>query len=45
MPRMYELLKKKREQEERVRKFLALPVRLQEAVLRYGESLRRAYRS
>ncbi|GEM_PF-2896613 len=33
----------KRKQEERVRRFLALPPQLQEGVLRYGENLRDAY--
>jgi len=36
--------KEKREQDERVRRFLALPPQLQEGVLRYGEHLRDAYR-
>ena len=29
----------------RVKRFLSLPVRLQEGVLRYGERLQRAYKS
>jgi hypothetical protein len=36
--------KEKREQEERVRRFLLFPLRLQEGMLRYGENLRGAYK-
>jgi hypothetical protein len=36
--------KEKREQDERVRRFLALPPSLQEGALRYGENLRDAYK-
>lgn len=36
--------REKREQEERIRRFLSLPLHLQEGVLRYGENLRDAYR-
>lgn len=35
--------KEKREQDERVRRFLSFPPQLQEGVLRYGEHLRDAY--
>ena len=38
-------LKERQEQDERVKRFLALPAPLQEGVLRYGERLREAYRS
>ena len=34
----------KRNEAARVRRFLALPVRLQEGILRYGERLQRAYK-
>ena len=36
--------KEKREREERVRRFLALPPHLQEGALRYAENLRDAYK-
>ena len=35
----------KRKEAARVRRFLKLPVRLQEGILRYGEHLQRAYKS
>ena len=38
------LTEEEREQVARVKRFLALPVRLQEGVLRYGERLKGAYR-
>jgi len=38
------LTEEEREQAARVKRFLALPMRLQEGVLRYGERLKRAYR-
>lgn len=37
--------KEKREQAERVRRFLALPPPLQEGILKYGENIREAYSS
>ena len=37
--------KERQEQEDRVRRFLALPAPLQEGVLRYGERIREAYKS
>lgn len=36
--------KEKREQDERVRRFLGFPPQLQEGALRYGEHLRDAYK-
>jgi hypothetical protein len=35
----------KRVEAARVRRFLALPVRLQEGILRYGEHIQAAYKS
>jgi hypothetical protein len=35
----------KRAEAARVRRFLALPVRLQEGILRYGEHIQKAYKS
>jgi len=35
----------KRAEAARVRRFLALPVRLQEGILRYGEHIQAAYKS
>jgi hypothetical protein len=35
----------KRDEAARVRRFLALPVRLQEGILRYGEHIQAAYKS
>ena len=35
----------KQKEAARVRRLLALPVRLQEGILRYGEHLQRAYKS
>jgi len=37
--------KEKLEQAARVRRFLALPPELQEGILRYGENIRKAYKS
>ena len=37
--------KEKQEQAARVRRFLALPPHLQEGILRYGENIRKAYKS
>ena len=44
IPEMNMLSEEEREQAARVKRFLALTVRLQEGVLRYGERLKRAYR-
>ena len=37
--------KEKQEQVARVRRFLALPPQLQEGILRYGENIRKVYKS
>jgi hypothetical protein len=37
--------KERREQAARVERFVALPARLQEGILRYGERLQEAYKS
>ena len=46
-PAILEKKTSEEEQEEaaRVKRFLALPVRLQEGILRYGEHIQKAYRS
>jgi len=44
IPEKNMLSEEEREQAARVKRFLALTVRLQEGVLRYGERLKRAYR-
>ena len=44
IPEKKMLTGEEREQVARVKRFLALPVRLQEGVLRYGERLKGAYR-
>ena len=45
IPEKKMLTGEEREQVARVKRFLALPARLQEGVLRYGERLKGAYRS
>ncbi len=38
-------MRERQEQAARVRRFLALPPELQEGILRYGENIRKAYKS